>query len=818
MSGPSWNEEHFAAEKKVVMEEAKEYQSRDDRAFRNGTFLELLPQGHPLRMYNIGTQEQLQALEMADLQDLYYSNYKPGLLTIFVAGNFDQYLNQNEIESLIASSFIAPRDHRASPKRPDLYYPNYQKKFPSIVSDNQSQPRIVELGTKLSTRSLILYFEMPTNKLVDNPEVAEVVIDFLNLKVRGSLYDRLLKKGWVSSLWSDLESVNDLSLAMVQFNLTEEGAKHRYEVPSFLFAALQDIASRGIETEILDMLIQRNIDSYQKNFRQPDAIISMLLKGVQSSRDLQSYLNLKARFNSVTPDKVKNAARWMFPDSKLIVGYMGPEIRSDALSEVFQRPKVLLNHSQVFAKWKKIAQDGLNGFEPIKPVLSGLSFPKALEPISAPNREARILSTDLPGTTILIHENHSSTHVDVHLRMRTAAASVEKRVALSLASLAFVDRYRAEFESLEAQGLNVQVGADRSIISFVVSGNRTAVSGAMLWILEAFKNYVPSQELLTRIKDRIKTSVEKKQQDFAARQVLQAAERVLSRHGVRDHEFMKVMNKISADKVRDLKNLTFKRNDKIWAWAGDVDESLVVDIAKKVKSQMSPYELTEIQRSRASAERLPVNQNMKFWSKLPEIQPLETYAIARTHAAVPLLSDKHAASLVFAEALGSKVFEVNRAREGLGYIHGASASTGVSGVQIRLYGATTGTDNWRKIRQGWEEVIQMVRDRKLSPTHFKDEILGLVRSIDLESGDPSQFAHSMVSSFVYYGKVDASKDLLEQFEALTPERIYQIAEEVLLQFPKFEVVMTHQKAPACANYLTSDTYARRKLMKGSQKQ
>ena len=89
ISEPEWNEKTFEKELSTVKNEALEYQANDFIALGNMINLHTLPQGHPLAMYNTGSQEQLNRMTLDDLKDLYYSNYTPENMEIIVAGNFD---------------------------------------------------------------------------------------------------------------------------------------------------------------------------------------------------------------------------------------------------------------------------------------------------------------------------------------------------------------------------------------------------------------------------------------------------------------------------------------------------------------------------------------------------------------------------------------------------------------------------------------------------------------------------------------------------------------------------------------------------------
>lgn len=810
MSGPSWNEEAFSAERKVVMNEAKEYQDRDHYALRDGMFLELLDHGHPLKAYHVGTQDQLSAMTMGDLQDLYFSNYRPEFITVLVAGNFDSSLDKKKVMKLVETHFVPPVDFRSAPHRPDLYKASPNQILPLISP--QKIARIVEFGTSSNQRTLSLAFWSPNPGIQKTTYAAEIVSRYFDLDAPGSLADSLRRKGLVTSVDVNFEFVNNLMLTNVDFQLTKEGAVNRYAIPEHIFRALNQLAEKGIEESLLAQIKRQIIAEYQRWSRSPIDSMAVLVGELNRNPDVATFFDFDKKFGPITASDIQEVASSFFPLDRMLVGYMGPEIVSPIQSQVFVRPMVKIEEREIFEKWSSAFRTGFLPGEELLPILKGVPLQKSQglqirEKKNGIHSESRLLTSTSNGLTVSMSTGQNPHDPSVALSLRLPLESNRGAIARVLYASSFSKHFQSEIKFLTAAGILENFSISSSEIQIVVNHLGAESMNGILFLLDSYLTYEPSSEELQNSLLEFQAQNANRKQGFSATLANSEAMRVLNRTS-RDSDLLeKVGAHLSAEEVKKTVSLSLKRADITLALVGEISQNEKSWIETALRERI-PQSLTKTQRDRYAGRFYPISGNHKYWFALPPGKAAEAIGIVKIFSGVKIGSRDHAALLIFMKALGDEIFLVNRSRKGLGYIHGATIIYTQDEAHLALYGQTEGIEKWEEIALGWNEVTS---DLLLKKANFKDEILGLQRNLELLPVTPAAEAMDVLSELDRYGQLGGRAQVSRFMDTLQPDEIKAVAKRVVLENFSLEVLGSNSKIGVCAGALTSRSYLQRKL-------
>ena len=162
-----------------------------------------------------------------------------------------------------------------------------------------------------------------------------------------------------------------------------------------------------------------------------------------------------------------------------------------------------------------------------------------------------------------------------------------------------------------------------------------------------------------------------------------------------------------------------------------------------------------------------------------------------------------AAFKIMNSLLYSKVFSINRIRNELGYVHGASVSDTRNGQKIYFFGQNESAEKLKILEAGWNEVIAMIENHTLSDDSFESAKTGLLRRMTLL---PTSVSESLgeLSSFNLYGRLDAKQKMIEMMKSLSADEIYAAGKKYLVNQPSLNLyVSRNMKDIPCKDLLSS---------------
>ncbi len=786
ISNPEWDETTFEKEKASVKNEAFEYQQRDERALESSIFINLLPKGHPLAMYNVGTQTQLTEMPQAALQELYYSNYVQGSLQIVVAGNLD---------SLEPSVILGDLTRNFNPPQKKQYGVTAQLKtkvFPSVISEDPSQSRVIEIGSQSDKRLLELKFEADNAFTLENPSVVEVLLDLIRLKNVGSFQDFLIQRGWITGLVAAVETVNNLSLVTVQFQLTQEGSEHRSELPATLFAYLSKIRKEGILPQVLEYLKLRNILSYTEIVQEADHAAELFAKTLDFPVDPTQAFDFKKIYGGMTALQVVQAIERIFNPQKMLMGYLGPDVKSENKTPVFDRPMILLQ-SPTQIETKTI-------FPEIKLVDLKLPFSETPLQISTP-RDAKVMKPSLGRVRAVLKESHASTQGAVHVQLELSPSSLKSYASLLVFRESFKEHFKAELEYMESLGIKVSFSFSGTALELHAAGNAKASAFALTWLVEQLKTFSPVTQEIEKAKENLKNAYLSGQEDFTALIAVRALKVQLNKYAYWPAAVYEAVQKLTLDKVIKSARLKLSSADVVAAFEGDFDDTLAQAVLKGIRQQV-PKPLTRHQRLRNKKASLAIAHRDQRWLALEGNKTETTYGIARAYEGPSRLSREYVAFLILGKALNSAVFQLNRIEKDLGYVHSASVVTTKKGLKILFYGQTEGHEKFPQIELGWKEILDKVFNGDFSQDGFQAQRTGFLREQTLISRNASERALEFFQGFYFHNDPAANEKIADIARTLTGEEIVAVARKYLDTDKTLTLVTSKTQPSQCENLLT----------------
>lgn len=825
LSEPEWDEAVFQLEKGAVIDEAGNYQKQDDTALKGSIFLELLPAGHPLAMYDVGTEAQLNAMTVRDMQELFYSGYNRHTMSMILSGNFDALpdgtvpLTEAQALSVIRENFKLPVPGPAL--NLPATRPPQSIRFPSIVSENTGdQSRLIEIGATAGTRSLQLTFEMERTLGKYHHGVLEVLTDYLNLEAPGSLKDLLEKKGWITSAGVYTSSVNNLYLIHADFELTEEGARHRYEVPDLLFATLHDIKTNGLRPEVLEYLKTRNIKSYEQSVLEASGAAEQLARSLDHVADPLAAFDFEAQYGGVTSVDVMRAVPQAFPLAKMIGGYVGPEINAlptPERAQVFDRPLVRVQDPNIVGRWRTLFDQGALAGPAVNVQLSKVALSFSDAPIAAPSQPARVLDLNMKGVRAALDEQHLLNSGGFQISLTLPPVPLSQSAAMELFLECFKDRYKSEIDYLSSMGVPTNVNYGNGVLYFYTRGNSKATLSAQDWLQERFLSFTPSREEVELAKEVLDAEFQESQQDFAARIARTTANSLLSRYRFLDRNIVARAKLLDHTTVKQLVDSTLSRADLVAAFAGDYTEEHVRETLEKVRSRV-PLPLRSAQRKRMAHTALALLNTTHFWHVLPGEEGSDKFGIARIFQGPAFGEERlreHAAFTVLQLSLNREIYQLNRAQRRLGYVHGASTYSSLTGNHMTFVGQTEGVSRFPLIEQGWSEILARLQNGSLSSDGYRGEKQGAYRAARLLPENFGDAAARLFGAFFYTGNPRWSDQGAAVMPTLTGAEIDEVGRRYLLNVNHVSVIASNNK-PDCEGLITSETVARRNIERASK--
>jgi secreted Zn-dependent insulinase-like peptidase len=699
-SEPEWNQETFEREKKVVMNEALEYQRRDDMILYSGIKLRTLPADHHFAKYHIGTQEQLAATTSDDLKALYRNNYRPGSTQLIVVGNLDKVpdaevsWDQEKVLKLLRDNFIPTPDKATAA-------PAKEMKLPNLVPSEPGKAW-VEFGTPNAKHTLLSQFQIDESLPW---EVIETIFDFLNSDFEGSLKKVLTDRGWILGGGFHFDQTNNFREGSFQFSLTPEGARNRAELVKFVFSYLGKLKQKGFTPEEREFLYQGNVASYWEAASQTVAVARAISDAINHQRSVDNYFDFERRYGSVDSESVKAALPKIFNTDRMVIAYMGPDVKSDEKDPLFDREiKYPADTAALLSSLKSELE---------KPTLFTQDASLQIAKVDLPRREQALSGKKEITTPILTKDDrwvleidHTYPNAAYHLILDLPHLNLIQETQLQVLVAAFQDRYKGEIGYLAGLQVWGGVSGANSRLDIEMKGNSRSSFAAIQFALEKLIQFVPTKEEMERAAQKLKNAYLSAEDGFSASLAYREAANLMNSlsYGIKDvaetaahPDFT-----ITPDVVQNL----FRSARITGGTAGDVSKDEALEMVSWIRKRVHP--LSQAQLSERENASVVINNSARFFR--PMIASKSANAIGR--ARVYSLGKGEPADVTISSLLGEylwqQVFDINRVRKSLGYVQGGSAMPTHTDSRLFLYGQTEGVDRAPQIEEGWEEALARI--------------------------------------------------------------------------------------------------------------
>ena len=819
MSNPSF--EDFESERAAVIQEASEYQGRDDWMLTTAPFVTLLSHDHYMNKYLIGTRDQLLQQSPSDLQYLYEAAYGPENLFLVIAGNFQNLpggkapLNEAEIVEALEKAFQAPQK-----KTKDNPIPAPREiQIPSIVPA-QGEPWVVQFQSKSAqTRDLLLVFDVPTAMVSENPEAFETMRDFINLQIKGSLHDLLVSEGLASGVGCYSESVNNLHLLSVGLSLTPQGASDRgQKALKIIFDYIGRIQRDGIPESVLNLLRLSNVNSYEESIYTSRGAARFLSNHVVEGPIDQSLFELRKRFNAVTSDSIVAALRNSFQPDRLLMTYQGADVQSETVSPVLGRAFVVERAPELKSAIKYLV--ATPSAAPIQFMTGEIPLNFRSEALAEADKAPVTMIDERLGVRALIEEVHTQALGASSLSLRMAPVSAKTATAMVLFDGMFAERFSSQLSYLTSIGVLQSVRASAGI-SISVKGNPQASEEALLWLLDQIISFEPTEAELNLARNSFRESIEASEQNFTAQLLWPALTSTLDRYSFHSREMEPFLDGIDVNQIKNARDRLLKRADIQLTQVGDFTQQSLEALLKAIRSRV-PDALTDLQRARYANRDLKV-KDLKFWLPLGPSKSEEDLGRMWAYEGPQISTKDYAAFLVLSSVIGNAVTGENRERQKLGYIHSAAAMGIYRRQVIAFYGGVTGDskmsrDQKEKLMEaGWQRIInELVDPHYQGERLITDDILEISKAAMIIKRDILELSQSdrrsKLSGALYVSDdPDYHEKLNQLIRSLTVEDIRSAARRYLESSRRIDIVGTQTKPENCAGALSEFAKARRLL-------
>jgi len=696
-SAPEWNEETFEREKAVVMNEALEYQGRDDTILHSGIKLRTLPPGHHFAKYEIGTQAQLAGTTSADLKELFRNNYRPGSTQLIVVGNFDKVSDaevvwsEKRVLELLRENFIPTKETPSAPAAKEM-------RLPDLIPADPNKAW-VEFGTPNAKQTLLAQFQMDENL---SWESVEVLFDFLNSDFEGSLNKELIKLGWILGGGFYFTQTNNFREGTLQYSLTPEGAKHRSDILKLVFSYVGRIKEKGISPEELEFLYQANVANYWEAVSKTTFIAGQISKRLNSRQPVDEFFDFERRYRAVTSEAVQSAISKAIDPDRMIIAYMGPDVSSDEIDPIFKRPfRYFEGTANLLANLKSEVQ---------KPSLFQGSARLVIAKVDLPRREQALKGPASITTPVLTTDdrwvneaNHTYPNAAQHLILDLPHLSLRQETQLQVLVSAFHERYEAEIAYLGGVQVWGGISGGNSRLDIEMKGNSLSSHAALKFGLEKLLAFVPTPEEIGRAAQKLRNSYLTTEDGFSGSLAFKEAAGLLSSLSYSQKDVSETSSDPKFSITRDDISNLFRNARITGGSAGDVSDEEGLQMVSWIRERVQP--LSAAQLAEREGASIAIKKSTRFFR--PMIASKSATAIGR--ARIYTLGSSEPSDLTMASLLGEylwqQVFDINRVRKSLGYVQGSSAMPTQIDSRLFLYGQTEGTERAPEIEAGWLEAL-----------------------------------------------------------------------------------------------------------------
>ncbi len=765
LGGLEWNESANAQEHLVVFNEiVEESNPTEDGASQYMPMLHLLSSDHPWAQHPmLGGAENLNAMTMADLKDLYDSQYNSKKVKIAVFGNFTDSAALARSRELV-KKHLRPHTDAKEPRGNAI--PSLMSK-PEGVSP-ESMRRLLIASDQGREGSIMLQIDVA--KTNQTSAAASLLTSYLNMHSPGSLVHRLKTElGWItnSGIWT-IQFENRI-LMVFNYYATEVGLEHQAEIEQHFFRALGQIRNSGIDDEILQTMKSASSKYTARATREISDLIYLYAEVLFDQGDLRQQ---EAATANVSNHDLIGLLNLVNPGRGLY-STLRPDISERATVDPrFNRKFELIDNSNAVEVYSKALAEGDPTLRPIlrevnlravNTAKQSKMFAHSRPGVETPLRMVLDLRSDLPDN-------------QVWAQLIFAPEKLEELGAVDLVLKAFSERYAGELAYLSMTYFtNVSLSRSKNVLTVSASGDDRNTVGALEWALSKLQDFAPTDEEIQRARTGMYNGHHSAYLNKMTVGI--AVETAFSRM---DPLRMSTLESRDAVQVRDplavwLK-LRKKANKGVFI-VGDVPASDADGIFAALK-KISPKNLP-----RGVATRLATEVHWRPDSEMSaftEARPSDGLGGVRIYQGPERSNTKEwAAFAVLTSLLDTRVNNYNRGDQGLGYAHNVNMQFFGTRAHLFMYGQTDGADKSALMIQGWDYVLNQLKSGLIPSSEIVDAIESVYNTAMQAKTSAGQFIAEHAQSQAV-GEVRVFERLIEGLRNVTPDDVFAVAQKYLL--------------------------------------
>ncbi|BAO43781.1 insulinase family protein [Thiolapillus brandeum] len=319
-----------------------------------------------------------------DLLAFYKQHYSSNIMGLTVVGRQPLPVLRRWVEE----KFSAIPDRHAKP-----YVPTENE----LLYQPQQLPVEVDVVPLKNQRKLTLAFPIPSQRKNYAAKPVDYIAHFIGDEGKGSLFDLLKQKGWITALSAGGQNLDDVQgVFNVNMDLTEEGAKHTQEITAYLFQYIDLLRNKGIEKWRFEELRRKGALDFRFEEKMSASTYAMLLSAKLLRYPPAEVLRGGKVMREWHPELLTGILDQLRPGN-LVITRVEPGIGTDRTEPFYRVPYSIRKITgRQLAQLKEIGRDSPmelpqpNPFLPEKVELKKMAAPGPV-PVPLENTPARTL-------------------------------------------------------------------------------------------------------------------------------------------------------------------------------------------------------------------------------------------------------------------------------------------------------------------------------------------------------------------------------------------------------------------------------------------
>lgn len=771
LGGSERNPDTFGKEVNVVINEIdEERMPAENSAMSYMSLLHLLPKGHPWSKYPMhGNRENLSALTMGDMMDLYERYYTPTKVKVAVFGNFSRPGSLEEVREILKGALIpAPT---AKPADADL--------VPSLFSTAsgpapESQTRLLVGAKELRQSSLTLELNIEHSNLI--AATSGLLSAYLNLRTPGSLLHKLqTEKGWITNggvyfihfknrLWLDFS-----------YDPTETGMAHIEEIESYFFKALGELRQAGVPDATLASLKK----AYRAGAERMGFVVQDLVQNYASVLQDQGSLADQVRdLEHVTNADIRRIAALAHPRRGLYAT-LTTDQTGMAEDTQFKRGYKKIAIDEALKKYEGSIFQG--SFQPDENLTVRLVPVQLKSPDTREQRPMFVQSRPVADTPFRMALDFRSGLPDeaVKFSLATWPTGLEDLLNADLVLESFRQRYSGQISYLSLEyDTQLSLGRDKNVIYLSATSTTRHAARAVEWAADELSRFQPTGEEIRQAREALRTNLQNSYSgEFSAGLAVYASYERIDPYRMTPHTALQALDVVPTDNsIQNFRHLLESANKEAYV-AGTTTSGEMEDIVRSIRV-LSPKALSK----EANAGLQSRFRNLATGSRteaFPASRPGDGFGVVRVYTGPDVSDVKSVAALqVLASLLDNKVSTMNRDLLSLGYVHQAAArAIDKRRFYLVIYGQADGQAKAQQTVQGWETVLTSLRDGSIPDGDIQAAIADVLNTLSEEKTSAAQLIAEYEQNQQTFFNGRHHLRLIEALRKMTAADVRAIAEK-----------------------------------------